>query len=406
MAENTTENFLLLDTVNDYVARKIDMFSFIAKIEQFREALSQFQIQTSETMDHLCANAALAEASVMEVEQINQAFDAYYETFDMLKEFVLSNDFNNIILMGSRISQCSSALDAAVNAFAEKALILRGPTKFAKLNHIIDCCKQIEVRNEGFERLSAAVTAEKESFLSNIEFLEKKAQSDKLPEIEALLETYREAIKVLEAVDTASQEKNVPVIQQEIEKLDGFYIRANGLNMELLMKFLAGSHTFLPEANCLIAASIDYREGRVIETVLLETYDVFREKLASIEEQIISFTSESEENGEDNSWKEYFSDDEREEMAGFTAKMSEALEPIKDSLVYYERFIDELNPDLLKKGDEALKESLRALEEPARQMAEAGEKVGKVQCIKCGTLNPKERKTCSQCSAVLLEGGL
>jgi ribosomal protein L40E len=93
-------------------------------------------------------------------------------------------------------------------------------------------------------------------------------------------------------------------------------------------------------------------------------------------------------------------------MAALAVKMAEALDPIKDSLVYYERFVDEMNPDLLHKGDEALKEALKALEEPARQMAEAGEKVGKVQCIKCGTLNPKERKTCSQCSAVILEGGL
>jgi hypothetical protein len=404
MSDTKTENFMLLDTVNNYLSGKLDLFTFLAKIEQFRNELSQFQAQTTETIDHLCANPALAESAVLETEQITQAFDSYHETFDMLKEFVLGNDFNNITLMAGRISQCSSALDAAINAFAEKALILRGPTKFPKLNLIIDCQKQIELRSEGYDRLEAVVKAEKESFLGNISFLESKVQQEKTPEIESLIETYREAVGILDAITAAAAEKNQSVLGQEIDKLDGFYIRANGLNIELLMKFLSGAHSFLPEANCLIAASIDYREGRVIETVFLDNYDLFREKLASMEEQILSFNNDTDEG--ENSWKEYFSYDEREEMAALAVKMAEALDPIKDSLVYYERFVDEMNPDLLHKGDEALKEALKALEEPARQMAEAGEKVGKEQCIKCGTLNPKERKTCSQCSAVILEGGL
>jgi hypothetical protein len=405
MLDNNKENFLLLDAVKDFLAYKLDMFTFLASMENYKNELVQFQTETTQTIERLCVNTALAEVTSLDVEMINLAFDAYFETFDMLSEFVTKNDRNNITSMAGRIEQCSSALDAAINAFAEKAMVLRGPTKFPKLNQFLDCSRQIEFRGEGYERLEAAVQLEKEEFLKNIAFLENKAQTDQSPEITGLIETYREAITVLDAVLAATTARDLPLLQQEINKLDEFYIRANGFNLELLAKFFMHSHTFIPEANCLIQASIDFRQGRIIENVMLSAFDAFREKLVAMEEQIIGFNNNDSIEGE-NSWKEYFSYDEREEMASLALKMADAIEPVKDSLFFYERFMEERNTELLEQADNALKETLKVLEVPARLMAEAGDRVGKVKCIKCGTSNPKERKTCSQCSALLLEGGL
>ncbi|MCE1245702.1 MAG: zinc finger Ran-binding domain-containing protein [Firmicutes bacterium] len=403
--ENKNENFLLLDAVNNFIDGKLDMFTFMGKLESFRTELIELQNETNQTVDRLCINKALADVTTLDVEMIAQAFDSYLETFDLLKEFVMKNDRNNVICMAGRIEQCSSALDSVLSAFAEKAMILRGPTKFPKLNLILDCLKPIEYKSEGYEKLEAAVQTEKEGFNRNIGYLERKAQTDDSPEITSLLEIYRDAIIVLDAVTEASKQKNNDLLRQEIAKLDEFYIRANGFNLELLAKFFMSSHTFIPEANCLIQASIDFRSGRIIENVMLSAFDIFREKLAAMEEQVYSFINDDN-SQTDTSWKDYFNYDEREEMMRLANQMADAIEPVKDSLLLYEQFLDTRNPDVLEQADAVLRESLKALEVPSRLMAEAGDRVGRVNCIKCGTSNPRERKTCSQCSAILLEGGL
>ena len=375
--------FLLLEAIMDLIDEKIDNNQLKVKMEESRASLAEVRKNFDETYSTL--DNKIKEGTQREAQFVFKLFTDWENAFQTIEEYFRTGQKFDLVRAGEAVKRCSEVMNLAFDDFEKKSLQVMGPTDIPNLNLLLRTIEEVEQGspNEKLKFITATEFMVAEGAIKELE-IERKV----LPfmEQELLIKGYKELQAAIEKVGHYIKDNDKVKLKEGIEELKIVYPKLKELFPLVNYRRMTLKPTKSPSANLLWNMADAFKKGAIPEGMFVEALKDVEQEFSQMQ---IKFQALMRQETDSILVKE--------EME----KANEGLTLMNDAIASYYAFLDNREGLFLDQAQWQLKDGVELLDKSKKVFDDISEREGKTPCIRCGTYNQPDRKTCVKCGAIL-----
>ena len=375
--------FLLLEAIMDVVDEKISNEELRKRLEESKVSLTEVRNDFESNLNDL--DNKVKQGTEKEIQVVHKLFGDWDNAFLAIEEYFRTGQKFDLIRAGEMVKRCSEVLNMALDDFQKKSFQVMGPTDIPNLNLLLHTCKEAE-NGAPLEKLKFITATEFMVAEGAIKELEIERTVLKFMEQELLIKAYKELQHAIEKIGHFIKDGKKDMLKSGIEECKVVYPKIKELIALVNFRRMTMKPTSSPDANLLLNMADAFKRGEIMEDMFIQTLKDIEQKFDQMSMKFKAIMQQ-----------ETDSVLVKEEME----KAREGLNLFTDAISSYYSFLDNREGLFLDQAEWQLKEGVEILEKSMKIFEDISEREGKTPCIRCGTYNQPDRKTCVKCGAIL-----
>lgn len=372
----------LMGKVAEWSENKISDEQLCQAVEEARPALEQHLTGFEQVVSEL--NQAQLQHCDELITFCRQMFADISESAELIVKWVKEEDRNQVFIAGDSIGRATFQLNQAFSEFRNQALVSLGPTDIPNYNLLIS--RRDDYLDDPSENnrilFSEAVDGERVVVYHSLEDL---AQEERTPEVESLINAFRDHMACLNDLAEAVAQKSSEGLTEIFEELDKTFQNLRELVPTVTMKIRGTGDTDFPDINHLIKLMEDVAQGNLGDQPLLQALESIDESFAETKEQLEAV---------EGKLPSALANEELEAI-------SETFEELDDGVEAVYKFLEERDRDWLVEAKGCFLEFAGRLSGHQKKLKEIESNQGKLLCPMCSESNDQTRTRCSKCGGPL-----
>lgn len=375
--------FLLLEAIMDVVDEKMTNEELKKRLEESKVSLSEVRNDFESNLKEL--DDKVKQGTQKEMQVVYKLFGDWENAFLAVEEYFRTGQKFDLIRAGEMVKRCSEVLNMALDDFQKKSFQVMGPTDIPNLNLLLHTCKEAE-NGAPLEKLKFITATEFMIAEGAIKELEIERTVFKFMEQELLIKAYKELQHAIEKIGHYIKDGKKDMLKKGTEECKVVYPKIKELIALVNYRRMTLKPTSSPDANLMLNMADALKRGEILEDMFIQTLKDVEQKF---EQMSMKFKAIMQQETDSVMVKE--------EME----KAREGLSLFTDAISSYYSFLDNREGLFLDQAEWQLKEGVEILEKSMKIFEDISEREGKTPCIRCGTYNQPDRKTCVKCGAIL-----
>ncbi len=375
--------FLLLEAIMDVIDDKITKEELRKRLEESKVSLAEIKKDFESNLNEL--DDKVKQGTQREIQAVYKLFGDWENAFLAIEEYFRTGQKFDLIRAGEMVKRCSEVLNMALDDFQKKSFQVMGPTDIPNLNLLLQTCKEAE-KGAPLEKLKFITATEFMVAEGAIKELEIERTVLKFMEQELLIKAYKELQHAIEKIGHFIKDGKKDMLKNGIEECKVVYPKIKELIALVNYRRMTLKPTSSPDANLMLNIADAFKRGEILEDMFIQTLKDVEQKF---EQMSMKFKALMQQETDSVLVKE--------EMQ----KTQEGLNLFTDAISSYYSFLDGREGLFLDQAEWQLKEGVEILEKSMKIFEDISEREGKTPCIRCGTYNQSDRKTCVKCGAIL-----
>lgn len=375
--------FLLLEAIMDVIDEKIVKEELKKRLEESKVSLAEIRKEFETNLNGL--DNKVKQGTERQIQAVQKLFEDWENAFLAIEEYFRTGQKFDLIRAGEMVKRCSEVMNMALDDFQKRTFQVMGPTDIPNLNLLLHTCKEAE-NGAPLEKLKFITATEFMIADGAIKELEIERNVLKFMEQELLIKAYKELQHAIEKIGHFIKDGKKDMLKNGIEECKVVYPKIKELIALVNYRRMTLKPTSSPDANLLLNMADAFKRGEIMEEMFIQTLKDVEQKF---EQMGMKFKALMQQETDSVLVKE--------EMQ----KAQEGLNLFNEAVASYYNFLDNREGLFLDQAEWQLKEGVEILEKSMKIFEDISEREGKTPCIRCGTYNQPDRKTCVKCGAIL-----